>query len=87
LSVALTVPFTVKTADRAPVALGVKVRLIVQELDAAIVPPLAQEPVPALAKLDEFVPVIVKKGVARICDDVPVLLTVTVRGPLVVLTT
>jgi len=65
LSVALTVPFTVNVAVREPVALGVKVRFIVQELDAAIVPPLAHEPVPVFAKLAEFVPVIVKYGVAR----------------------
>ena len=62
------------------------VRLIVQEEDAAMVPALAQVPVPAFAKSPAFVPVMVKNGVESVCVVVPVLLTVTVRGELVVLT-
>jgi len=48
-SVAFTVPCSVNVAVRLPEAEGVKVRLMVQDPLAAIVPPLVQVPVPALA--------------------------------------
>jgi len=55
-SCALTVPFTVRMPFKAPVVDGVNVRLIVQVPLAAIVPPLAHVPVPALAKDVELGP-------------------------------
>ena len=67
-----------------PIADGVKVKLTVQDALGAIVPELTQVPVPALAKLVEFVPVIVKNGVAKTSEPVPMLVTVMVSGPLVV---
>lgn len=82
-SVAFTVPCIVKVAVRAPVAEGVKVRMMVQEADGAIVPALTQVP-PLCAKFEALVPVIVKNGVPRVSVPVPVLETVTVRPPLVV---
>jgi hypothetical protein len=59
-AVALTVPISVNVALRTPVADGVKVRLTVHEELAAIVPPFAHVPVPALAKFEAFVPVMLK---------------------------
>jgi hypothetical protein len=58
--------------------------LIVQVPDMAMMPPLAHDPVPALEKFAALVPVIVKYGVPSICADVPLLVTVTVSGELVV---
>ena len=55
----------------------------VHELPAAIVPPFVQVP-PVFVKSEAFVPEIVKYGVERISGPVPVLLTVTVIGELVV---
>jgi len=43
-----------------PVADGVNVRFTVQEPLTGMLPPLVQVPVPALAKLFAFVPVIVQ---------------------------
>jgi hypothetical protein len=70
-------------ALRAPVAEGVKVRMTVQDVDAAIDPALAQVP-PVRTKFVGLVPVMVKNGVARTSEAVPVLETVTVKGALVV---
>ena len=72
-----------KVAVRAPVAEGVKVRMMVQEPPAAIEPPLAQVP-PLRAKFVGLLPVRVKNGVARTSGAVPVLETVIVKGALVV---
>src|SRR5258708_34468942 len=85
-SVPFTVPEMVKVAARAPLADGVNVKFTVQEAAAAIVPPFEHVPVPALAKLAAFVPVRVKYGVLRVSVAVPTLLTVTVKGELVVFT-
>jgi len=74
----------VKVADRAPVAEGVNVSFTVQEPLTGMVPPLTQVPVPAFAKLVGFVPVMVKYGVAKTCDAVPELETVSVTVALVV---
>ena len=73
----------VKRAVLEPVADGVKVKRMVQDALAAIVPALAQVP-PLRAKFAALVPVMVKNGVARVSVDVPVLETVTVKGELVV---
>ena len=74
-----------KVAVRAPLADGVKVSRMVQEPDAATVPALAQVP-PDRAKSAALVPVMVKNGVERTSDAVPVFDSVTVTGELVVLT-
>ena len=55
-----TVPNTFNVAVRAPVAEGVKVKIIVHEELAATVPAFAQVPVPVFEKFVAFVPVIVK---------------------------
>ncbi len=81
-----TVPEMFNVAARAPLADGVNVKLTVHEKPIAMVPPLVQDPVPALAKLAAFVPVSVKYGVESVSVAVPVLLTVIVSGALVVLT-
>jgi hypothetical protein len=81
----LTVPAIFRFAERAPIAAAVKVRRIVQEELAAIVPAFAHVP-PLRAKSAEFVPVIVKKGVDKISDAEPVFEMVTVSGELVVAT-
>lgn len=73
----------VKVALRAPVAEGVKVRMMVQDEDAAIEPAFTQVP-PLRAKFVGLVPVMVKKGVASTSAAVPVLETVIVKGALVV---
>jgi hypothetical protein len=78
-------PAIFRIPDRAPAAVGVKVRFTVQELLTAIVPPLAQVPVPAFTNSLAFVPVMVKYGVERISEAVPVFVTVMVSGELVVL--
>ena len=72
-------------ADLEPVAVGVKVKMMVQEAEAAIVPALAHVP-PDRAKSPALAPVIVKKGVESVCVAVPVFETVTVSGELVELT-
>jgi len=69
-------------AVRLPVADGVNVSRIVQEELAAIEPALTHVP-PLRAKLVGFVPVMVKKGVAKTSAAVPVFDTVTVKGALV----
>jgi len=69
---------------RAPVAEGVKVKFTVHDALGATVPPFTQEPVPVFAKFVELVPVIVKYGVAITCEVVPLFVTVTVIGELVV---
>ncbi len=63
---------------------GVKVKMMVQDAEAAIEPPLAHVPVPVFEKFVGFVPVMVKNGVARTSGAVPVLETVIVNPPLVV---
>lgn len=61
LSVVLAVPAViVRMALSAVIVAGVKVNLTVQEAPAAIVPPFAHVPVPALAKSAAFGPVSVK---------------------------
>jgi hypothetical protein len=82
-SEAFTVPCRFNVAVRAPVAEGVKVRMMVQDALAAMEPALTQVP-PLRAKFVGLVPVMVKKGVARTSAAVPVLETVIVKGPLVV---
>jgi hypothetical protein len=57
--------------------------MMVQEALGAIVPALTQVP-PLRAKFEALVPVIVKKGVARVSVPVPEFETVTVKGALVV---
>jgi hypothetical protein len=57
---AFTVPKIFRLAVLLPSADGVKVRFNVQEELAAMVPPFAQLPVPALAKSPALVPVIMK---------------------------
>jgi hypothetical protein len=75
----------VRVAVLEPVADGVKVKRMVQEALAAIVPALAQVP-PLRTKFAALVPVMVKNGVESVSVDVPEFETVTVRGELVVLT-
>ncbi len=84
-SVALTVPRMFSVALRLAVAAGVKVKMIVQEPEAAMLPALAHVP-PDRAKSAEFVPVIVKNGVERVSAAVPVFEMVTVSGELVTFT-
>ena len=81
----LTVPRIFRFAVRAPVAAGVNVKRIVQDELAVMIPALAHVP-PLRAKSAALVPVTVKNGVARVSVPVPVLETVTVKAPLVVLT-
>ena len=71
-------------AESGPLAEGVKVRMMVQVPEAAMVPPLTQFPPPALAKLVALAPVMVKKGVDSVSVAVPTLVTVIVSGALVV---
>ena len=79
----LAVPKIFSVAVRLPEAVGVKVRITVQEPEAAIVPELVQVP-PERTKSPELLPVMVKKGFARISLAVPMFETVTVNGELVV---
>jgi hypothetical protein len=69
-------------AARPPVDAGVKVTMMVQEPETAIVPALAHVP-PVRAKSVGFGPVRVKNGVARTSEAVPTLDTVIVMGELV----
>src|SRR5258708_7076403 len=80
-----TVPKIFSVAASAPVVDGVKTRNAVQEELAGIDAPLAHVPDAVLfAKLEAFVPVIVKYGVARTSAAVPVLLIVMTVAELVV---
>jgi hypothetical protein len=79
--VAFTVPEMLSVADLLPVADGVKIKRIVQEPLVAMLPALAHVP-PEREKSAAFVPVIVKKGVERTSEAVPVLEIVTVSAPL-----
>ena len=79
-------PAIFRFADRAPDAAGVKVKRIVQDALAAMVPAFAHVP-PLRTKSDAFVPVIVKNGVESVSVPVPVLETVTVSDELVEPTT
>jgi hypothetical protein len=59
-AVAPAVPTIANVVDRTPEPDGVKVRFTVQDELAAMVPPFAQLPVPALAKSEAFPPEMLK---------------------------